>query len=112
MKVNLIIIPIILFTFINGSRQQNNNITYLLLLVITAILLSQPSVRAQDKKWEPDREILRSRPYPQWFKNARLGIFIHWGVYSVPAYGGPESQAEWYHRDLQTEQETGTIKRL
>ena len=113
MKVNIFIIPIILFAFINGSRQQNNkNITYLLLLVIAAILLSHPSVRAQDKKWEPDREMIRSRPYPQWFKDARLGILIHWGVYSVPAYGGPESRAEWYHRELRTGQVTGTIKRL
>ncbi len=23
-----------------------------------------------------------------WFRDAKFGIFIHWGVYSVPAYGG------------------------
>jgi alpha-L-fucosidase len=46
-------------------------------------------------------EYLRSRPYPQWFKDAKLGVFIHWGVYSVPSYGGPESYAEWYLRGLQ-----------
>ncbi len=39
---------------------------------------------------------LRARPYPQWFSDAKLGIFIHWGVYSVPSYGGAESYAEWY----------------
>ena len=44
---------------------------------------------------------LSQRPYPQWFKDAKLGIFIHWGVYSVPAYGGKESYAEWYLRGLQ-----------
>ncbi|HHN48095.1 MAG TPA: hypothetical protein ENN08_04070, partial [Bacteroidales bacterium] len=46
-------------------------------------------------------ESLRNRPYPQWFKDAKLGVFIHWGVYSVPSYGGPESYAEWYLRGLQ-----------
>lgn len=44
---------------------------------------------------------LRSRPYPQWFRDAKLGVFIHWGVYSVPSYGGSESYAEWYLRGLQ-----------
>lgn len=30
---------------------------------------------------------------PEWFRDAKLGIFIHWGVYSVPAFGN-----EWYPR--------------
>ena len=32
---------------------------------------------------------------PQWYKDAKLGIFIHWGVYSVPAFG-----SEWYPRQM------------
>lgn len=32
---------------------------------------------------------------PQWYKDAKLGIFIHWGAYSVPAYG-----SEWYPRQM------------
>ena len=24
---------------------------------------------------------------PDWFKDAKFGIYFHWGVYSVPAYG-------------------------
>jgi len=51
--------------------------------------------------WEPDFASLTKRPYPQWFKDAKLGIFIHWGVYSVPSYGGKESYGEWYLRGLQ-----------
>jgi len=49
----------------------------------------------------PTWEELRARPYPQWFQDAKLGIFIHWGVYSVPAYGGKESYGEWFLRGLQ-----------
>ena len=30
---------------------------------------------------------------PEWFRDANFGIFIHWGVYSVPAFGN-----EWYSR--------------
>jgi len=46
-------------------------------------------------------EELRARPYPAWFTEAKLGIFIHWGVYSVPAYSAPEDYAEWFYRGLQ-----------
>jgi alpha-L-fucosidase len=46
-------------------------------------------------------EALRARPIPQWFQDAKLGIFIHWGVYSVPAYSGREQYAEWFLRGLQ-----------
>lgn len=56
---------------------------------------------AQEKVWTADWVELRTRPYPQWFKDAKLGIFIHWGLYSVPAYGGAESYGEWYLRGLQ-----------
>lgn len=32
---------------------------------------------------------LTNRPTPRWFSDAKLGIFIHWGVYSVPAWAVP-----------------------
>lgn len=32
---------------------------------------------------------------PEWYKNAKFGIFIHWGVYSVPGYSN-----EWYSREM------------
>ena len=41
----------------------------------------------------PDKTLLRSREMPQWFEDAKLGIFIHWGPASVPAYAyGPPLQ--------------------
>ncbi|MDL2208293.1 alpha-L-fucosidase [Parabacteroides sp. OttesenSCG-928-O15] len=33
--------------------------------------------------------------FPEWFVDAKFGIFIHWGVYAVPAYG-----SEWYARNM------------
>ncbi len=39
--------------------------------------------------------IAQSYVIPEWFKDAKLGIFIHWGVYAVPAYG-----SEWYARTM------------
>ncbi len=37
--------------------------------------------------------IAQNYTIPDWFTDAKFGIFIHWGVYSVPAYG-----SEWYSR--------------
>ncbi|MBP3442296.1 MAG: alpha-L-fucosidase, partial [Clostridia bacterium] len=36
--------------------------------------------------YENNWESLNSRKVPEWFEDAKFGIFIHWGLYSVPAY--------------------------
>jgi alpha-L-fucosidase len=33
---------------------------------------------------------------PEWYLDAKFGVFIHWGVYSVPAWGKVGEYAEWY----------------
>lgn len=53
---------------------------------------------------QPTWESINQRGYPQWFSDAKLGIFIHWGVYSVPAFATNEGYAEWYYRGLQTDE--------
>lgn len=40
-------------------------------------------------------ESLSRYTVPEWYKNAKFGIFIHWGIYSVPAFG-----SEWYSRNM------------
>lgn len=40
---------------------------------------------------------------PDWYNNAKFGIFIHWGVYSVPAFGNQGDKAdyaEWYWKRM------------
>ena len=54
------------------------------------------------QSYESSWESLDSRPVPSWFEDAKFGIFIHWGVYSVPAWrmlepGLYASYAEWYY---------------
>ena len=46
-------------------------------------------------KYKDNWDSLSAHPLPKWFRNAKFGIFIHWGVYSVPAYG-----SEWYSRNM------------
>ena len=46
--------------------------------------------------YQPDSaSIAQNYQIPEWFKDAKLGIFIHWGVYAVPAF-----QNEWYPRNM------------
>jgi len=57
---------------------------------------------SQEKKYEPNWQSLDSRPTPSWFEDAKFGIFIHWGPYSVPAWTPKGTYSEWYQYWLQT----------
>lgn len=37
-------------------------------------------------QYQPTRESVSQHPVPEWYHSAKLGIFIHWGLYSVPAW--------------------------
>ena len=56
------------------------------------------------KNYEPTWDSVDKRPTPAWFGDAKFGIFIHWGTYSVPAYApvlpGKLAYAEWYWNAL------------
>lgn len=59
-------------------------------------------------KYENNWESLNSRPVPEWFADAKFGIFIHWGLYSVPAYTAKGQYAEWYQWQLEKQPELTT----
>jgi len=70
------------------------------LLALSLLIIS--TVLAFGQPYENTWESLDSRPIPSWFEDAKFGIFIHWGVYSVPAWRKLEpglyaSYAEWYY---------------
>ncbi|RWS30414.1 Fuca protein-like protein [Leptotrombidium deliense] len=44
--------------------------------------------------YKPTWESLDARPLPQWYDDSKIGIFIHWGVFSVPSFG---SEWFWYY---------------
>ncbi|KAF9222359.1 glycoside hydrolase family 29 protein [Gyrodon lividus] len=46
--------------------------------------------------WTPDENVLATHEPPTWWNQAKYGIFIHWGIFSVPAWGPPHEYAEWY----------------
>ena len=72
--------------------------------------------------YEPTWESVRTHPLPDWYADAKLGVFIHWGLFSVPGWapqvddvqqvlkdGGPAGlfrdnpYAEWYRNSMQVE---------
>jgi len=59
-------------------------------LIFFAVILFLSCNEQTKKVYEPTRESLETHPTPDWFRDAKFGIFIHWGVYAVPAYH------EWY----------------
>jgi alpha-L-fucosidase len=55
---------------------------------------------ASAQRVAPDWASVDSRPTPAWWSDAKFGIFIHWGVYSVPAFAPKGEYAEWYWERL------------
>ena len=58
----------------------------ILLLVVARVVAGSLSTQGEDrqsKKYTPDWSSLKTLPIPVWFDDAKFGIFIHWGAYSV-----------------------------
>jgi alpha-L-fucosidase len=72
-------------------------------IFILAGIMQTTSVTAQ-QKYEATWASIDNRPIPRWYTDAKFGIFVHWGLYSVPAWGPLPSDgagvydcyAEWY----------------
>ncbi len=76
---------------------------------------SQHETPDADNGFQPNWESLQTHEVPKWFQDAKLGIFVHWGLYSVPAWATPVGElgsidwerwftnnpyAEWYLNTL------------
>jgi alpha-L-fucosidase len=62
-------------------------------------------------QYEATYESIYSHESPNWYNNAKYGIFIHWGVYSVPGWGNvgsKEGYAEWYWWSMNQGPNNGT----
>jgi alpha-L-fucosidase len=65
-----------------------------------AAILKDVDRQAADGPYRSDWETLQKYEIPQWYKDAKFGIFIHWGVFSVPGIGN-----EWYPRNMYQQKE-------
>ena len=73
---------------------RSKSIFFLFLLIVG--IDGKISAQIQKREYQPTFESLEKvNPDPEWFKDAKFGIYFHWGVYSVPAFGN-----EWYPRNM------------
>jgi alpha-L-fucosidase len=70
-------------------------ITFLAVAALACSALSEGTQETVAREYEPNWESLDTRPIPEWFNEAKFGIFVVWGPYSVPAWVD-KGYAEWY----------------
>ena len=82
-----------------------HNKNFLFSIVVFFLL----SLNLNGQNYKPEWESIDKRPVPEWFQESKFGIFIHWGVYSVPAWGPTgdsigvyDKYAEWYWKKMDT----------
>lgn len=56
------------------------------ILATLCLFIRPASSQTPNKHYEPTIASLNTHPLPQWYDDAKLGIFIHWGLYSVPGW--------------------------
>lgn len=59
--------------------------------------------------WAEDTKDIEEHTSPRWFDDAKFGIFIHWGLFSIPAWGDGTRYAEWYDFWLHDDNEEGSV---
>lgn len=64
-------------------------------LLLSVLIMN--SAFGQEKSYEPDWQSLKKHKTPEWFRDAKFGIYCHWGPYSVPAF-----ENEWYSHWMYT----------
>lgn len=78
---------LIIFLFVSWT---NAKLRYRLDMHETNSLINQTNEN-NIKKYSPNWDDLDTRPLPEWYDRAKIGIFLHWGVYSVPSF-----KSEWF----------------
>ena len=85
---------------------MKRSIIFLFIIIVTMGFIQR------NRKYHSSWESIDRRPIPAWFQDAKFGIFIHWGVYSVPAWrkvteGKYASYAEWYYARVMFDDQGG-----
>jgi len=94
---------------------------FLMLIVANFLLINVNGQYFEGNKtpYFPTQESISTHESPTWFNNAKLGIFIHWGLYSVPAYatankpfneGLEEDPIHWFKNNSYAEWYLNTLR--
>jgi alpha-L-fucosidase len=66
-------------------------------LVLTTAISAQQNLPGKEGPFKPTDESLKQYQYPEWFRDAKLGFWAHWGPQAVPRMG------DWYARNMYLE---------
>ncbi|MFG2133968.1 alpha-L-fucosidase [Streptomyces sp. NPDC048751] len=70
--------------------------TFVAAAAVAGGLFGAGGAQAAPSTYTPDwNSVDQHPPAPEWFQDAKFGIYFHWGVFSVPAY-----DSEWYPRNM------------
>lgn len=67
-------------------HRMNLHVQWLFTIIVYCSILSFTK-----QEYESEWTSLDQRPLPTWYDESKIGIFIHWGVFSVPSIA-----SEWY----------------
>jgi len=76
---------------------MKNNLLFLKVFILATILLTTLPGRLFPQTFKPTDESFRQYQYPEWFRDAKFGIWAHWGPQAVPRQG------DWYARQMYEE---------
>jgi alpha-L-fucosidase len=82
----------------------------------TFLMAAAATPAAFAQKFTPDWGSLKTHAIPAWYQDAKLGIFIHWGLYSVPAWAPPSGElgkvdrAKWFYQNPYAEWYLNSIR--
>ena len=99
--INIVVIRIPVMCFLRVNNMADLARLLCSLLIIFSFLYLETSSTRYDPTWAS----IDSRPLPSWYDEAKLGIFVHWGVFSVPSYS-----SEWFWHDWQMSKLPGIVQ--
>jgi alpha-L-fucosidase len=73
-------------------RPTRHNIQYYASGLVICVIMNAGAANLYQENWT---SLAKHISAPEWFQDAKFGIYFHWGVYSVPAFGN-----EWYPRNM------------
>lgn len=81
-------------------------------VVILSAVIAAHTLADDRPQFDANWDSLNTREVPEWFRDAKFGIFIHWGVYSVPSICDTSTYSEWYLWWLKTNSHNGLVRKF
>lgn len=74
-------------------------------MFVSVVLLVFALSVSDTARYEPNWNSLDSRPLPPWYDESKIGIFLHWGVFSVPSL-----YSEWFWEQWRDNTTKGAVQ--